>query len=532
MYAFAVPALLATPVHLAWQVPLGMVLFLGLSLLGTWAAGRALSSVQLERLGGSPERRVDRLYSAVLWYASLLFYVAVPMLLALTLVMTAGLVYALLQLRGVSMQLLATVGILGLGGLVAILRGLFVRPSEPDEGRPLTPSEAPGLFLALAEVAEVAGARRVDRVLLFAGAAVSVREAGGRLQVLLGRGERILHLGLGAVRGLTVSELKAVLAHEYGHFSHGETRLTPIIGRIQSQVLRTLDGLKQLGWSVFNPVAWFLRAYFFVYLQVTAGHSRRRELLADRVSARTYGGETFARALLKSVEAGDTFHRGLAVAAGLREAGRPTKDLYRTVDATARTTPVSLRALRQEELFSRPVDAYDSHPPPSERVQRVEGLAGQRPVEDTSALTLFTDPERLAQELGGDVLTHLDNALTGQGIPAGEPVPATDAEQERLAEAIALHQAALALAERNHPDALRLLQESLSRLEEAFGAGDAFLVVPLVSLARQHAQREQPEKARAALQRAIDISQALPGHEQDVADLQRLLGEVSDRRAA
>ncbi|QSQ18843.1 M48 family metalloprotease [Pyxidicoccus parkwayensis] len=531
------------PSGLPWEVPLGMVLFLGLSLLGTWAAGRALSSVQLDKLRAgrvhlmraeqtASERRVDRLYSAVLWYASLLFYAAVPMLVVLLLMMTGGLFYGLIKLHVPSVKLMAIVGVIGVGGLISIFRGLFAGTSEPEDGRTLEPSEAPELFRALAEVAEVAGVRKVDRVLLSPGVAIGVREAGGRFQVLLGRGERLLYLGLAAVRGLTVSELKAVLAHEYGHFSHGETRLTPIIGRIQTQVVRTIEGMQQLGWASLNPVYWFLRAYFFVYLQVTAGHGRRRELLADRVSALAYGGDTFGRALTKAIESGDTFQRGLTVAAGLREAGRPTRDLYRTVDATARGTPAPLRALTREELLSRPVDAYDSHPPPSERVQRVEGIAGKHPVEDAPALSLFADPEKLAEELGGEVLTRLDDALTGQGIAAREPVAATGAELDRLAEAIALHQSALSLAERDHPDALVLLQDSLSRLEAAAGAGDAFLGPPLVSLARLQLYRQEPEAARATLQRAIGLFQALPGHEDDVAELQRMLGEVPERQAA
>ncbi|WP_164001654.1 M48 family metalloprotease [Pyxidicoccus caerfyrddinensis] len=530
-------------VRLAWQVSLGMALFLVLSLLGTWGAGRALSSVQLGQLRSEhvhlmraeqtpSERIVDRLYSAVLWYASLLFYVSVPMLLALTLVMTGGLFYGLLRLPVLSVKLMAVIGIIGFGGLVAILRGLFVDTSEPDEGRTLTPAEAPALFHALAEVAGVAGVREVDRVLLFPSVGIGVREDGGRLQVLLGRGERILHLGLGALRGLTVSELKAVLAHEYGHFSHGETRLTPIIGRIQTQVVRTMHGIQALGWAALSPVYWFLRVYFFVYLQVTAGHARRRELLADRVSALAYGGDTFARALLKTVEYGDTFHRGVTVAALLREAGRPAKDIYRTVEATARGTPALLRARIQEELFARPVDAYDSHPPPSERVQRVAGLPGRRPVEDAPALTLFTDAEKLAEELGGEVLTLLDHALTGQGVPAGAPVAATDAEQDRLAEALAWHQAALALLERDHPEAYALLQEAMARLEEAAGDGNTFLVSLLEDLSGLHLRHDNPEAARAALQRAIDILQALPGHEQRVAELHDVLNGLPPRQAA
>jgi Zn-dependent protease with chaperone function/Tfp pilus assembly protein PilF len=529
--------------RLAWGIPLGMGVFLGLGLLGTWGAGRVLSSVQLGQLRSEhvhlmrdeqtpAERRVDRVYSAVLWFASLLFYVAIPLMMVLTLALAGGLIYAMFQMRFVSIKLLAIVAIFGIGGFIAIVRGLFVSTSEPDEGRVLAPSEAPELFRALAEVAEVAGARKVDKVLLFPGTSIGVREAGGRLQVLLGRGERILHLGLAALRGLTVSELKSILAHEYGHFAHGETCLTPIIGRIQTQVVRTIHGIQELGWEAVNPVYWFLRAYFFVYLQVTAGHGRRRELLADRVSALAYGGDTFARALTRTIENGDAFERAVGVAVGLRQAGRPTKDLYRAMDAAARGTPAPLKALVREVLFSRPVDAYDSHPPPSERVQRVAGLPGKRTMEETPALTLFAEAAKLEAELGGEVLGQVEMSLQEQGVAAAEPVAHTEEQQDRLAEAIALHHGALALVENHHPEAYAVLQESVVKLEDAAGAEDPYLVPALTELSRAHAHHQKLEAARAVIQRALGLAQSRPGHEEHVDHLNKLLENLPTQQAA
>ncbi|MCP3097489.1 tetratricopeptide repeat protein [Myxococcus sp. K15C18031901] len=527
-----------------WQWPLGMALFLGLGLLLSWGAGHALSSMQLGQLRAddlhllraeqtSRERWVDRLYAAVLWFASLLFYVSIPMMLVLTVAIAGGLVLLIAMMPVIPVKLLLIVGFVGLGGLFAILRGVFSGSEPPEEGRLLRPEEAPALFDALEEVAEVARSRKVDRVLLDAGTGIGVREAGGRLNVLFGRGERILHLGMGALRGLTVTELKSILAHEYGHFSHGETRLTPIIGRIQTQVLQVVQSIAEMGGGAFNPVGWYLRAYFFVYLRITAGHGRRRELLADRVSALAYGGDTFGSALSKAVESSATYDRGRLVAARLRQAGRPARDLFRTLDSVERNTPPVLQSLIREELFSRPVDAYDSHPPPSERIERVKGLPGQRPVEAEPALTLFEAPEQLSAELGTKVLEDLDANLELDGYEAPPTVATTDDEQERLASAIALQTSALDLGERNHADAYRLLQESLWHLERTAGADDPYLVPTLVELSRLHLDHEAPEDARQALQRAIDIVQAQPDHpRQQVDALRELLSQVPEQHAA
>ncbi|WIG92755.1 tetratricopeptide repeat protein [Myxococcus sp. SDU36] len=528
----------------AWQVPLGMALFLGVALLFSWGAGLVLSKVQLGQLQSdnlhllraeqtSQERWVDRFYGAVLWFASLLFYVSVPMLLLLTVSIAGGVLLLVFMLPAIPVKLIVVIGVIGFGGLFAILRGLFTSPEQGEEGRELAVSEAPALFKALEEVADVAKSRKVDRVLVDAGTGIGVRETGGRFRVLMGRGERILHLGLGAMRGLTVTELKSILAHEYGHFSHGETRLTPIISRIQTQVIQVIQSIFSMGGGNLNPVGWFLRAYFFVYLRITAGHGRRRELLADRVSALAYGGDAFGAALSKVVENSAAYDRGIVVALRLREAGRPTKDLFRTVDTVALNTPPVLQSLIREELFSRPVDAYDSHPPPTERVARVAGIPGQRPEEREPALSLFADPAALAAELGGKVLEELDSTLLERGYQAPAPVAVTDEERDRLAGAIVLQSSAFDLKERNHADAYALLQESLVQLEQAAGAQDPYLVPQLVELSRLHAQHDAPEAARRVLQRAIDIVQAQPGHEQQQVDaLNELLSGIPVQQAA
>ncbi|MCE9666501.1 tetratricopeptide repeat protein [Myxococcus stipitatus] len=527
-----------------WQWPLGMALFLGLGLLLSWLAGFALSSIQLGQLRADNlhllraeqtgwERWVDRAYAAVLWFASLLFYVSIPMMLVLTVAIAGSLVLIIMMMPVIPVKLLVVIALVGFGGLFAILRGIFSGSEQAEEGRELRREEAPALFAALEEVSEVAKSRPVDRVIVDAGAGIGVREAGGRLKVLLGGGERILHLGLGALRGLTVTELKSILAHEYGHFSHGETRLTPIIGRIQTQVVRIIQSIAEMGGGRANPVGWFLRAYFFVYLRITAGHGRRRELLADRVSALAYGGDIFDSALSKAVESSATYGRGMMVAMRLRAAGRPTQDLFRTLDSVERHTPPALQALIREELFSRPVDAYDSHPPPSERIARVKGLPGQRPIEDAPALTLFAEAEELTDELGSKALSDMDVALQIEGFPAREAVAVTDDEQERLSGAIVLQSSAFDLGERNHAEAYALLQESMKRLEQTAGANDPYLVSTLVELSRLHVDNGAPEAARQALQRAIDIVQAQPEFEQQQVDaLREMLSQVPDQRAA
>ncbi|QRK05316.1 M48 family metalloprotease [Archangium violaceum] len=532
--------------RLAWQLPLGMVLLLGLSLGLLYLAGTLLSRVQVKRLASvdarllrdeqtPQERRIDKLYNAVLWAGSLLFYVSVPMTLIITLATGGALLYGLFLLPRIPVKLILIALVIGLGGLWAIVRGLFVSGPKEGGGRVLTEAEAPRLFAALAEVAEVARAKKVDKVYLDADAGIGVREAGGTWRVLLGGGERILHLGYAALRGMSVTELKAILAHEYGHFSHGETRLNPVIGRIQTSVLHTLQGMAELGQMTYaNPVYWFLRVYFAVYLGVTMGHSRRRELLADRAAALAYGGDAFGAALNRAIRNGELFDRSaVSTLIMLRQTGRPCQNLYRCLDAADTMTPGSLRELRTTELVQREEGKYDSHPPPHERIARVAGIPAHRPVDEEPALTLFEAPEKLAEELTGEFAHKVEDYLTQRGaeLPPvrGEVVPAL---QEQFAGAVAFHRDALDMRERAHPEADTALVASARKLEETVGADDPFIVPVLQEMAyAQHRMGDTPA-AQASLQRAIGILEALPVKDQGEIDaLKQQLNNVSSKAA-
>jgi Zn-dependent protease with chaperone function/Flp pilus assembly protein TadD len=517
-------------VRLGWWSVAAMASFLALGLVALWAVGSFLSGREVGKLSSAQvhllrneetpaERAVGRLYHAVLWAGTVLFYAAIPMMVVLSLVFGGALIYWLFQLPRIPIQLVLGALIIALGGAWAVLRSLFVGAPKDEGGRRLTPRDEPRLFELLAEVAQVATARMVDRVHLEPDTSIGVREAGGTWRVLFGRGERVLHLGFGALHALTLSELKAILAHEYGHFSHGETRLTPIISRAQSSMVFMVNRMAALGASaLFSPVYWFLRVYVRIYLKVTAAHSRRRELLADRAAALAYGGDTFGRALERYVEVSDTFDRtAFTIAVALRESGRPCRDLYRCVAAAHQVIPPPLRQIRSREGVHRVGSEYDSHPPPYERIARVAGLPATRPLEDAPAVSAFSDAEAIARELTADLVSRIDAVMAERGIARlgeADPDPETEA---RLAAAISLHNDALEMKERDTPGADEVLVESVRRIEREAGADDPALVPALTELSRALAKKGDRRSAESSLQRAIGILEARGPHAQEKA---------------
>jgi len=130
----------------------------------------------------------------------------------------------------------------------------------------------------------------------------AVLERGG----ILGIGSRrVMYLGLPALRILSVNELQAILAHEFGHFYGGDTKLGPWVYKTRSAIGRTSQNLPKrnllvLLWLLFE---WYGKGF----MRLTLWVSRQQEHSADELAARTYGAQPVARALCK-INVLESFH--------------------------------------------------------------------------------------------------------------------------------------------------------------------------------------------------------------------------------
>ena len=117
---------------------------------------------------------------------------------------------------------------------------------------------------------------------------------------------------------LTVSELRAVIAHEMGHFSGGDIRLGPRIYRTRNSLVRTLGNLARFRRRMAGadiplisnmsvtllaivqlPFAWFATGF----MRITQAVSRAQELTADRLAAQRAGTAPAISALEKTDKA-------------------------------------------------------------------------------------------------------------------------------------------------------------------------------------------------------------------------------------
>ena len=175
---------------------------------------------------------------------------------------------------------LGAFAILGAG---AILWAILPRPDRFEAPGPaLREQDHPRLFGALRSVARATEQEMPAEVFLVPQLNAWVAQRGG----IMGFGSRrVMGLGLPLMEALTVQQFRAVLAHEFGHYYGGDTRLGPWVYKTRAAIERTLRGVHRHSALLAKPFQW----YGNLFLRITHAVSRRQEFSADALAARTVG---------------------------------------------------------------------------------------------------------------------------------------------------------------------------------------------------------------------------------------------------
>lgn len=260
-------------------------------------------------------------------------------------------------------------------------------------GPRLLPERHPRLFAEIASIAKATGQEMPVEVYLEADVNAWVAQRGG----IMGFGSRrVMGLGLALMRVLDVSEFRAVLAHEFGHYHGGDTKLGPWVYKTRGAIGRTIVGL---GDSLVQKP--FL-LYGKMFLRITHAVSRWQEYTADRLAANIVGAGPLSSGLGKIHRAGIAFtpywqnELVPVLAAGYRP---PLAEGFVEFLGSA-TIATAVEDALGRQLKDQKGNAYDTHPPLPERIKAVADLP-----QDTSgrnklsAITLLSDLSTLEREL-------------------------------------------------------------------------------------------------------------------------------------
>jgi Zn-dependent protease with chaperone function len=233
-------------------------------------------------------------------------------------------------------------------------------------GAELTPETQPALFAQIQEVTDELGLAPPEQVFVVprGNAAIGSHKATGERV-------RFLSLGFPLLAGLTPAELRAVIAHEFGHEHQGDLRLGPWVYSTRAAAFQALERLEG---SSFGPQR-LIQAYARWFLGASMEISRQQELHADATGSRLAGSAAMESALRRLEQLVPAWHafwmgevlptldRGLLppIAQGFRDLAAvdlppnwaPDPDPFDTHPAT------SVRAAALADLRDRQVCAPD-----------------------------------------------------------------------------------------------------------------------------------------------------------------------------
>jgi Zn-dependent protease with chaperone function len=246
----------------------------------------------------------------------------------------------------------------------------FVAP-----GPRLTSEQHPALFELIERIARATNQHMPADVYLVADLQAWVTHRGGILGMV---SKRVMGLGLPTFEALTVAQLAAVIAHEFGHYTHGDTAIGPWLYKTRAAMGRTLHNLAERESFLVHPFRWYGK----MFMRVTTAISRRQEFGADALAARVAGERALTGGLERVHAAGPMFdsYWQMEVVPVLMSGRRPPLaqgfSRFLSEPHMAEGYAQMLQLAKEAEQ-----DVFDTHPPLSARDQAVHDLlrSGGRP---------------------------------------------------------------------------------------------------------------------------------------------------------
>ena len=226
---------------------------------------------------------------------------------------------------------------------------------------------------------------------------------------------RILTVGLPLLSCLSVNEFRAILAHEFAHFTGQDTLYSAFVCRMMStmehaygHVYESIPEQRGLIWLIsvlpMKLPLWVLRAYFYLFSRIDMKTSRSREFRADAIAAKVCGKGSFAGALRKVYAFSPIFDPAiLGIAEEILNSRHPDESPLRVYRKRIKEyIPVAEKVLEKElQIESMP---WDSHPTLTARLEALPNVP-ESFGDTANALTLFKELPRY-EKMTGDFLKN------------------------------------------------------------------------------------------------------------------------------
>lgn len=343
---------------------------------------------------------------------------------------------SLIVLKPMFATLAFGIGLASLGVLILIFLLKFMFKSHKIDRSHLIEikeEQEPELFNMIREIVREVGTNFPKKVYLSSDVNAAVFYDSSFWSMFLPVKKNLL-IGLGLVNTVTKEELKAILSHEFGHFSQRTMKVGSYVYNVNQVIFNMLfdnesyESLVQTWanvsgyFSIFVVVAgkinegiqWILRKLYVVVNKNYLGLSREMEFHADEIAASVTGYEPLKKSLLRMALADSSFNNVLNFYDNKISENIKSDNLYHDQSAVINfyaelnslviTNNLPDISLEEQSKYNKSKlvikDQWASHPTTEERIARLEktGFSAENNSDDL-ANSIFSDISKLQKQI-------------------------------------------------------------------------------------------------------------------------------------
>lgn len=367
-----------------------------------------------------------------------LFFSVYILLFAASIALVIGCVYAgiaIITHIGHLIAIFAGIGLIGLGIMVLIflVKFLFaVSRFDRSNSVEITETEQPELFGFIRQVTKDTQAPFPKKIYLSPDVNACVFYDSSFWSMFLPI-RKNLQVGLGLVNSVNVSEFKAVIAHEFGHFSQRSMKLGSFVYNvnriIHNMLFENTSYSNALGsWAsvsdvfalfasitvrIAQGIQWVLRQMYGLINKSYMSLSREMEFHADAVAASVSGSKSLITALRRIELADAGYNIALQKCDDLFKEKKVSNNIYQNhktvlnhlADEYKLTKEHGLPVVTAEFVHSNNTsrvnfkDQWASHPSTEDREKHLQQLSVEAEIITEPAWALFRDKEQLQLQL-------------------------------------------------------------------------------------------------------------------------------------
>ncbi len=378
---------------------------------------------------------------------SIILFIIVYILLFLSAIaLTLGCVAAgifLIAAKPMFFTLMIGAGLAGFGIMISYFLIKFLFKKHINDRSSLTEikrTDEPQLFAMIDEIVKEAGTDFPKKVYLTYDVNASVFYDSSFWSMFLPIKKNLI-IGLGLVNACTKQELKAILAHEFGHFSQRSMKVGSYVYNVNQIIFnlvnddesyrKAIEGwanasgyfaiFAMLAFKVTQGIKWILsKMYSFVNIRHMA-LSREMEFHADEVAANIAGSKALEESLLRLDLAANSYNNVISFYDGKITDSKTSKNIYReqffVMNFLARESEIetknNLPFIKIEEtgLFNKSKlvieNQWASHPSTEDRVARLQQLNISKQSDNNSARLLFKNIETTEEKLTSKLFSQV-----------------------------------------------------------------------------------------------------------------------------